>query len=440
MVHGARLAILLSLGLAACVKEEVADPLPTTDRLYFPNGVAIAKPLGGVPYVLVASSNFDLRYSASEGGTLVSVDPATAPDHAAFTAAGSQRIGSYAGPVAVIDGTRCPGAVEEAFVASRYDDVLFRLQLSQGGGLTCGAGCQTHFSSPLRDPFPVAIACRPSGSRAFVGFLSTPTSTQATGAGAWIAELDLSASPSPVRELEIGDGPVRGIAYDAAADRLWLTSRSSGSRALLHTVLLSDPAWAGASPRDAVETYDLYPAVRGAELRSVAVGSTPLSGPQRLYVTARLYDAEYQDSTGNRPSTDVGGVLIVLDVVDGPAGLPLVTVHKVVDLGMGAGDVAVVPNGTNRDVVVVTVADDNLVVVYDDEWEVVASVFGRDPTTGAPALARTPVALAVDPTGAAGTPLVYVAAFGDHDVATFSLDPTRPWAPVKLNRIGGLAP
>ena len=104
--------------------------------------------------------------------------------------------------------------------------------------------------------------------------------------------------------------------------------------------------------------------VRGAELKSLAIGSQ-----QRLYVSARLYDAEYQDSTGTRPEGSVGGVLIVLDVATGPAGLPVLTVHKVLDLGLGAGEVVTVPRAGMRDVVVATAADESLVVVYDDELE-----------------------------------------------------------------------
>lgn len=444
MAGAARIALLLLLGLAACPGEERADPVPETDRLYFPVGVAVA-PASGLPggtALIVASSNFDLRYSPRDGGTLLSVDPEASPDHGALATVGVQRIGSYAGPVAAIDRSACGGAGEEAFVASRFDDVLYRFGLSSDGALTCGAGCQVRFGAALRDPFAVATACRSAGPRAFVGFLNTPASTTGYGAAAWLAELDLSVQGGAPREVEIGDGPVRSIAWDSAADRLWVASRSSGARAILYAVQLADPAWGGASPRDAVEAYDLFSQVRGAELRSVAIGSQPATPdrPQRLYVTARLYDAEYQDSTGNRPAGDVGGVLIVLDVVDGPAGLPVVTVHKVLDLGAGAGDVAVVSRGTQRDVVVATAGDESLVFVYDDEWEAVAAVFGRDPATGAPAFARTPVALAVDQPGADATARVYVAAFGDHDVATFSLSPARPWAPFDLKRVGGLAP
>jgi hypothetical protein len=452
MTRAARIALVLTLGLAACSGEEQPELLAPTDRFYYPIGLAVAKDAGGA--VVVASSNFDLRYSPTEGGTLLSVDPATAPDHALLTPLGEQRIASYAGQVAVIGGSSC-GGFHEALVASRFDNVLYRFGIGLGleaglpakGALTCDAStCRTHFASSLRAPYPVAVACRKEGATdrplAFVGFLQTPESTRGSGEGGWIAELDLVTGA--LRQLEIGDGPVRSIAYDPDADRVWFASRSSGSRALLHTVRLSDAGWKGSSPRDAVETYDLFPSVRGAELKFVAIGSQ-----QRLYVSARLYDADYQASTGSRPEGSVGGVLIVLDVATGPAGQPVLTVHKVLDLGLGAGEVVTVPRAGMRDVVVATAADESLVVVYDDELEAVTAVFGRDPVTGAPELAKTPLALAVDPTGAVLDatktppvlgPMVYVAGFGSHDVAMFSLDPAKPWAPVEVKRLGGVGP
>lgn len=447
-MHGdARLGALLALGLAACVSGEgQSDPLAPTDRFYFPIGIALAKPAGATTSLLVASSNFDLRYSATEGGTLLSVDPTDplkAPDHGAVIPSGVERIGSYAGQVAAVD-ARCAAATrEEAFVSSRFDGVFYRFGLGADGSLSCDGGCETRFSSFLRDPFAVAVACRAAGPRAYVGFLDTPTASSQYGDGAWIAELDLGSGA--LRELEVGDGPVRALAYDEGADRLWMASRSSGPRALLHTVLLSDAAWGGASPRDAVESYDLFSAlgVRGAELRAVAVGSPPAAAgdPQRLYVTARLYDAEYQDSSGNRPSAEIAGVLVVLDVLDTKSARPTVVVSDVVDVGLGAQDVAVVRRIGKRDAVVVAVTSENKVVVWDDQAGYVAAELGRDPSTGAPDLARSPVALAVDQAGAGAAATIYVAAFDDHDVATFSIaDPAKPWAVVEGKRVGGLSP
>jgi hypothetical protein len=435
MKRDARIALVLTLGLASCSGGGQPEQLAPTDRFYYPIGVAVAKPAGGGTDLLVASSNFDLRYSPAEGGTLLSLDPATAPDHALLSPLDEERIASYAGQVAVIGGSGCAG-FQEALVPSRFDNVLYRFGLSSVGALACDAAtCRTHFSSSLRAPYPVAVACRTEGLTdrplAFVGFLQTPESTIGSGEGGWIAELDFVTGA--VRQLEIGDGPVRSIAYDPGADRVWFASRPSGSRAFLHTVRLSDVGWKGASPRDAVETYDLFPAVRGAELKSVVIGSG-----QRLYVSARLYDAEYQDSTGNRPAGSVGGVLIVLDVATGSTGLPVLTVHRVVDLGLGGGELVTLPRTGMRDVVVATAADESMVVVYDDELEAITAVLERDPLTGAPELAKTPMALAVDSTGA--VPMVYVAGFGSHDVAMFSVDPAKPWAPVAVKRLGGIGP
>jgi hypothetical protein len=438
MLPRTRTALLFALALVACSPQEFPDPVAPLDRFYFPIGVAVSRPDGVNPTLLVASSNFDLRYSATDGGTLLSVAPtATLPD-GTVGASGQERIGSYPGPVAVADATTCSGVgTVSAMVASRFDDILYRFTLASNGSLSCGDGCQTPFSTGLRDPFAITLACGPSGRRAFVGFLQPPISSLGTanGLGAWIAELDLDAPPASalVREFEIGDGPVRSFAYDAAGDRLWIATRSSGSRALLYTAVLSDSAWTGPSPRDAVDAFDLFPYVRGAELRSLALSS---GLPRRLYATARLYDADYQASTGNRPTGDVGGVLIVMDV-DDSGGVPVLSVRRVVELGLGAGDVGVLSRAGQRDIVVAAAGDEGLVTIYDDEAEVVAQVLGINPATGAPEIGHRPVALAVDQP----TATVYVTAFADHAVTYFSINPTSPWASVfPLNHVGGKGP
>jgi hypothetical protein len=434
-------AVLLALGLVGCRPEEQTDPLPPLDQLsfYFPIGLATTQ-VAGQTTLLVASSNFDLRYSADEGGTLLSIDHQGPLGSDRLR--GAARIASYAGAVAVADEVTCPGigAGASALVASRFDDSLYRFGILPDGSLSCGPGCTRRTGG---DPFAVTVACRSDQTRrtVYVGWLDPPESTRGSGAGAWVTELDLDNPLKPPRAVDVGDGPISSMAYDAETDRLWLASQSSGARALLHSVALFDPRWVdGPAPWEAVDTVDLFPDVWGAELRSLALGSPVPGAPRRLYASVRLYDAESQASTGDRPGGDIGGALVVLDVTEGTDGRPAVVVRGVVPLGPSVGDVAVVRRAAPlRDVVVATVLDGDLLFVYDAETEAVARIIGHD-SLGLPLLGDQPIALAVDQ-DLPGTPAwVYVAAFGGHSVTRFLLDPADPSAAPTLMPIGGLVP
>jgi hypothetical protein len=453
----------LAAALAACSPEEQADPLAPTDRLYFPIGIGTGQVGTGPVRVVVASSNFDLRYSAPDGGTLLSVaeDAATGVP-AAITPVGSQRIASYAGPVAVVDKRSCPTLAdgeEVVLVASRYADVLYRFNLASSGALGCtdGKSCELSLDAPADDPFAITVACGPNGRRAFVGYLDTPDATVGYGYGAWIAEVDLDTA-AVVRTIEVGDGSVRSLAYDAGEDRLWLAARSTGSRALLYTVDLSDPAWKGSTPWVAMDAVDLdgdpndaWPDlhVAGAELHSLALGAPPgVTGrPQRIYATVRLYDPEAQASSGSRPSGSIGGNLIALDVTyDTVYGRPIVRLAwpgEGVPIGTGLGDVAVVRSG-GRDYVLATTIDADRLLAFDEDggelWELAHDAVGL------PLVGDQPVALTVDPAG----PWVYVASFGNHLVRRFKFDPmveptpfdpaVTPTPDTALMTLGGLAP
>ena len=456
-----RSTLVLALALAAC-SESTSQNLPPLDRFYFPIGIATTRLAGGTA-LFVASANYDLRYSGGDGGTLLSIDPVASAGGGALTLRGDgQRIGSYAGPVAVADEATCSGdRAPVALVASRYDDLIYQFGVGTVGDLTCGPGCVRGALQGFKDPFALAVACRAaaplSTRKAFVGYLSPPKSSLGSGFGAWITEIDLD-DPAATREIEMGDGPVRAMAYDAATDRLWATTQSSGARALLHSVLLSDPRWSGATPRQAVDTIDLFPFVHGAELRSIVVGTAPDTGAvsgspvSRLFLTARLYDAEVQGSSGYRPIGDVGGVLIVLDVTEGVDGRPAVSIRAVESLGVGVEDVAIVRRAIpvpdlglrDPDLVVATVSGEGILYIYDDLDGSVVRVSGRS-DLGAPILGDRPMALAVDQSAAGAIADVYVAAFGSHVVKSFVLDPANPSAALgnpttDLESIGGLAP
>lgn len=458
-------ALLLGSLLSACTGETQTETLPPVDRFYFPVGIGITR-IGGsaTPKLLVASSNFDLRYSATRGGTILSVDadpsaylpPLTAAD-VPLVVGGSELIGSYAGMVAIADSSTCPTLATTpgsavVLVASRYDEGVYRLDLAADGTLSCGPDCFVPLSGHAHDPFAVTIACGPAGNRAYVGFLRTPDSTRGEGEAAWIAEVELDTDQRavPARQLEIGDGSVRGLAYERATDRLWIAARPSGERSFLYSVVLSDPSWQGATPWEAVDAVDLYKFMSGLELKSLAIGS----GPNRtLYATARLYDVETQTSnSGTRPTTDVGGIFWALDLSDDPTtGSPVAVPRKHVVLGTGPEEVAVVRRqdalgNPAPDVVIFTVLDGNSVWVYDDAtgW---AGEIGHDPADGLAMLGHQPVGIAVDqaadPSAPGATAEIYIGAFEDHLVKRFTLPLATPaLRPSKaaIETIGGLDP
>jgi hypothetical protein len=439
----ARLALVLALSVAGCSETSIERPAPL-DRFYYPIGVATTHVDGTTTALLVSSSNYDLRYSAKEGGTLLSLDPALAiTTPGPLVTHGAERIGSYAGPVAVADAVTCPGiGAPSAFVASRYDDQVYQFGIGAGGALSCGTGCVRGSPTGFDDPYAVTVACDaalPSRWKmAYVGYLDPPPTSSVTNLGAWVSEIDLETGAS--RELLLGDGPVRAMAYDAGTDRLWATTQSSGARALLHSVVLSDPRWRGANPTAAVDTIDLFPAIRGVELRTIAVGTSPDPGVvTRLFIAARLYDVEIQNSTGTRPGWDVGGVLIVLDVAEGIDGRPAAAIRAIEPLGLGVGDLVVVKRFSGPDLVVATAAEEDLLFVYDDLTGGVVHAVAHN-GLGAPIVGDQSIALAVSQDAAGGAAHVYVAAFGSHLVSHFVLNPANPLQPLTFETIGGLAP
>jgi hypothetical protein len=436
------LALVLAAAILQACAEEVAEPMAPSDRFYFPISLATTRLADDSTALLVASSNFDLRYSAASGGTLLSVDP-TEVGGAVVSHGDVARIGSYAGGIAVADAETCAVDTSAVLVASRYDDVVRRYTLDRTtGALTCGAGCERSAPVGFDDPFGITVACPGSSRLAYVAYLDPPASAAAgTRGGAWISEIDL-APGGGTREIDLGEGPVRSMAYDAAHDRLWVATRSEGTKALLHSVILSDPRFAATapSPSEAVHTVDLAQWIEGAELRSIAVAS----GGTRLFLTARLYSVVAQATLGYRPIGDIDGVLIVLDVQEGGVGgAPIVTLSPgdIHSIGPGVGDVAVVRRASGGDLAVATSSTDGALFVYDDATGALLKPYGRG-ADGAPVLGDRPLAVAVDQTLSplSATADVYVASFGDHLVDHFQISTSAPAATPTLTRIGGLAP
>jgi hypothetical protein len=387
------------------------------DRLSFPTALATR---GGE--LLVVSSNFDLFYDAGAGGSLLRVDPDASPQEG-VSVTGGVRIPSLGGDLAIAEPAECEGLdAPRALVPTRSGNSLAMLRLAADGALACGASCELPLSGG-RDPFGVAVVCQPQRPpRAYVGFLST---SDMQGS---LVELDLLGGGQRLA-TGLGAGTIGSLAYDRETDRLYMTSREGGLTAQLRWLdlgagcAIDQPAGAGGCPAFALEVWEF---VRGAELRGLAL-STPGAGPRRLYLSARLFDADLAGAAGGRPRDDEGGALLVFELEAGAAGTARPRFLRTVPVGHGAGQVRVLARPGKRDLVVVTATDDHELWIYDDESEAVAAIIGGDLETGVARLGSMPYALAVRPIDAATT-RVYVASFAGSFVSAVDVDLASPSA------------
>jgi hypothetical protein len=450
-----RAALLLPLALAAC-DENLAHTQPPMDHFFFPGGVALTPVSGGNVVsggnqaLLVVSANFDLRYDKEQGATILSVDPgvydeatstggsAGRPDGALVKLGPGAQLGSFAGPVAIAGRSDCPGmdpalGDAAAFVASRYTRKLYRFPVGADGSVapcTPERLCQFGLDKDLLDPAPVGLACRPDGLRSslWVSYLRSPwVGTVGPGTG-WLSEFDLSDLASEPRTIALAPGPVGDMAYDAQTDRLYAVGRFAGLTAPLFILDLPPCKHDEAgclTPR--VQTVDLFQSVGGAELIGIALSNPQPGRPRLAYISARLYDASYAAAIQGRPSFDVGGALLVVELEESVAGEPLARVRQVVSLGLGAGTVRVLPVRPGLgDLVVVPSSGDGTVQVFDDEIHAISRVVTVDEYTGAPEVGRAPFSMAVDGRdtngdGVVDEALVYVAAFTGWTVSVLSV-------------------
>jgi hypothetical protein len=430
--------VALLAAAAACGRP--AEPLPgPLDSFHFPTGVAVARSgllADSRHRLLVASSNADLLFDDETGGAVVALDPGQDP----VRRTGGVNVLSFAGDLAIVDPEVCVSVAEPlALFATRGSNTLNVLRIGPDGGLSCDAGrCGIPLSGPFADPFAIGVACKAERARAFVGNL------RAQSGQAWISEYDLapeSGVPSPVRSFSIGVGPARGFAYDAARDRLYIAGLATGTPTPLRWIELGggcDVALPASAGGCTVGQAPLPISGSGLELRSIALSSdVPDPSRRRAYLTGRVYDLTLAAAAGGR-TTDFGGKLLVVDLVENPFGGIDVELVDEVDIGRGAQDVRVLPRGTGlHDVVVAVASDDGVLWLYEDVTRA-RRAFPRDPGTGDPALGDAPSGIAVDP-DATTTARVYVAAYRSNFV-TPVIVPLDSASPVDAAFIPTVAP
>ncbi len=205
-----RIALLALVVTAGCESSvpKVLPPLdPATASFYFPTGMAVRTLPSGKSALLVVSSNFDLQYDQSTGGTLLAIDPDDAQTQNSLPVCGSNdppssnccrsncgntlkllgaaRMGSFGGEVAYADSSNCPqlaelrpGARARVIAASRSENAAYWMTMddqAQTDVLACagnaGSACAIPLVSPstlqqnaqLGDAYGVTIACSELG-------------------------------------------------------------------------------------------------------------------------------------------------------------------------------------------------------------------------------------------------------------------------------------
>lgn len=391
--------VLLALPVA-CSELSDVEPGPTTS-FYRPMGIGVHE-----GNLVVASSNADLRYDDESGGSVISVDPASGAWR------GGVNIRSFAGELAIADPTRCgvPGAL--ALIPVRGSDVLYRIAIGAGGALSCGEGCELSLGGHgATDPFAIGVACDGAGfARVYVGYL------RAVNGAATITQIDLTQPDSAdgaVQHASFGIGQMRAFAFDPTRKRLYAAQSATGSATVIrHVELLGGCRFDAAVSQGGCPsgTVALLP---GIEPRGIALSRA--DGPEpsrRVYVSARVYDPAAAAAVGVRVG-EVGGVLIVGDLVEDLTGQTQLQIVKVVrPLGYGAGALALLPGRgpAVREVVAMLASDSGELLLFDDETDD-AVLIGRDPGSGHPLLGASPFGLAVDPVASGGLAHVYVGSF-----------------------------
>lgn len=401
----------LAVALAACAQPEARNAIPL-DRLVYPTSLVVRDGT-----LLVLSSNQDLAYDA---GSVAAIDLAADPP----AIAAALRIGSLGGELAVAEADACGLAGPQLLATSRKARRLYRLDLDAAGHPSCGEGCEVPLDGGApRDPYALAVACPAGGpARAWIGYL------RADGGAGWLTALDLATGA--LATVEVASAVPRSLAYDAAADRLVFTTTATWDSAPLGWIELGGgcvpgaEAWDGGCP---VRSTDLADALGGIELAGLAL-SNPQDGlVRRAYVAAHVFDTDVAEAAEERPSTDIGGLLLVLDLATGADGELAPTLVRAVQIGLGAAEVRVLPaRAGRRDLVAVTAFEDELLAIYDDDAGVVRRAFTRDEITGAPVVGGQPFGLAVEARDAA-TARVYVGSFEDGFVSAVDVPLDAPW-------------
>lgn len=427
------IALALTLSALACAKGAMRPSAPDQE-LHYPAWMAAL----GDHQLLVVNLDQDLAF---DSGALVALD-ASAPDptpgaNNARPVLNGVAVPNMAGQLLVVDATTagtCAGNLDKSFavpfalVAGRFDSNLYAVSLAEGAAAPVGTRTAIDLHPfTASEPFGIGFSCSPDGTpRAWVGYLAGQNND------GYLTRVDLSMAPGAAGslvEVNVGRGAPRSFAYDAGHDRLYFTGREVDQAAPVRWIQVGSGC-ANADSNNGIQDeraggchvdagFDLSLQFRGAEPNEIALSSasfdctTPgFTGQacRRAYLSVRMYDADLAAFLGGRPTNDVGGKLMVLELPEGGLGRPEPQVVGDLDIGMEAGGLHVIARPGQRDLVAVTAIDDSLLWIYDDQIGAAVKVFGRN-TSGVPVLGHQLTAIAGQPM--AGAERLFVTSYRD---------------------------
>ncbi len=419
--------------LAACAQGANREDAPL-DRVHYPAGAAFSD-----GQLLVVNTDQDLAY---EGGSLLAFDPDTGEPQGGVAVpymAGRLRVVDAAAAAGCDLGPDSPYQVPFAMVPGRSEKSLLVVRLPLAAGAQDLRRTIDLRADGAAYPYDAALTCGADGTpRAWVSF------QRGLDDRGYVAQLDLSGAtfPPPVVQVFTGLGSPRSFAWDRDHDRLYFTTREFRRRAPIRWIEIGG----GCKPFEGgiqderrggchvdEQGIDLSAHLVGAEPNGIALSSglRPCvygeAGElcRRMYVSVQLYDADLARYLDARPSGDVGGKLVVLELSESGLGGPSVRWLRDVDIGKIAGDVLVIGREGRGDLVVTTAVHDDLLWIFDDERGVMARVFGRL-ATGVPELGHKPTGLASRALDG-DTVRVFVTSYEDHWVSAVDIplaDPT----------------
>jgi hypothetical protein len=417
------LAFALAL---ACGKAGNRPAAPSTE-LHYPAWLATTETEGLKDLLFAVNLDQDLAY---DNGSLVSLAAAPAGTSAGpFLSTLLAPVPNMAGKLLVVDDASAgacaalpalDGRLPLALVAGRTEEALLAIPLRDPAQQT-RHGLVTDGAS---HPYGLGLSCSADGKtlRAWVGYQAG-----VNGVG-YLSRVDLATGNRVT--VNLGAGRARNLAYDPDHDRLYVTTQEVRGRAPIRWLTVGQGCiQADNGVQDERDGgchvdpgFDLSLHLAGAEPNGIALSSGTTActlgtykGQQcrRMYLTLRMYDADRERLLGERPPTDVGGKLVVLELPESGLGGPDPQWVRGLDMGMTAGELLVLPRTGRPDLVVATALEDDLVWVYDDETGTMAKVFGRDVNTGVPELGHYPAGLAAQALPDGLTTRVFVSSYHD---------------------------
>lgn len=427
--RGARRSALLlaaAAALALACGKPVGRPQAPVGELHYPAWLATSSALPG--QLLAVNLDQDLAF---EGGSVVSVD---ATSQVPVLPVGGQPVPSMAGKMLLIDSDVAGGCdTSDAFtppfglVAGRSDDLLVKFPLDAGQPLGATPGETIHVGvDGAAHPFGLGLTCGADRKpRVWASF------QRGIDGKGYVAQVNMDGAAPEVVKVYMGKGSPRGFAYDRDLDRLYVTTRESGQKAPIRWITVGDGckrfddgvqderrggchvdpgfelSMAGAEPNEVALSSTLQPCTKGGYIGGDC---------RRMYLSVRMYDVDLARALGQRPSKDIGGKLVVLELPESSLGGPDPQWVGTYDVGMTAGELLVIPREGRPDLVAVAALEDDLLSIYDDEVGAIVKVFSRDPLTGVPPLGHLLAGLAARDVGG-GRTRIFVSSYHDHWVS-----------------------